>query len=353
MIELISNPERITPQWLTKVLKEQGVLPKGSVTQVSWRVIGTGKMGDNVQFTIGYDHPCNAPATLVAKLPASDETARSMAGSLGAYRREVMFYSELAGQTTMSTPTVYLQMMDQDGMDFVIVMEDLSMAEPGNQLIGETPERAMHAMAEVAKLHAAFHNKTDILERDYLTRSDADGAAFGQELMEQNWPGFKARFGHGLNSECIAFCDDYVAGYAGWATRYRGPKTVIHGDFRSENILFGEGGQATTVDWQTIAESCGVADVSYFLGGSLTTEERRQSERGLVEHYRQALAGAGVNLGSEACWEQYRQFSAHGLVLTILGAMFSEAGTRSDQMFLVMAQRHLQHCVDMNAREFL
>ena len=43
----------------------------------------------------------------------------------------------------------------------------------------------------------------------------------------------------------------------------------------------------------------------------------------------------------------------HGLMITILGASFSEPEKRSDAMFLVMMKRHLQHCVDLEAGDFL
>ena len=43
----------------------------------------------------------------------------------------------------------------------------------------------------------------------------------------------------------------------------------------------------------------------------------------------------------------------HGILITVLGACFSEAAERSDRMFLAMIQRHLQHCVDLDAVEFL
>jgi hypothetical protein len=72
-----------------------------------------------------------------------------------------------------------------------------------------------------------------------------------------------------------------------------------------------------------------------------------------VNEYSDVLAGLGVNLGFEACWEQYREQAMHGLLITILGASFSEAAERSDKMFMAMIQRHLQHCVDLDAREFI
>jgi hypothetical protein len=40
-------------------------------------------------------------------------------------------------------------------------------------------------------------------------------------------------------------------------------------------------------------------------------------------------------------------------LISVLGACFSEADERSDAMFLTMIQRHLQHCVDLDAADFL
>jgi hypothetical protein len=352
VIELISDPKRITLEWLTQVLSQCGSLSAGKVIAVEQQVIGTGKMGDNIRLSLRYDGDDRAPATLVAKLPAADETARGMASAMGAYRKEVMFYRDLAQLSDMSTPKIYLALIDDSGSDFIILMEDLAPAEPGSQLVGETIEHAKQALTEAAKLHAAFYDRADLLAKDFISRTDADGASFGQELMQQNWPGFIARFGHGLSEQCIAFGDQYVANHARWVVTYNGPKTLVHGDFRTENLMFSEGGRTTVVDWQTLMESCGMADVAYFIGGSMTTEDRRTCEQELVEYYRQCLRDAGVKLSFDACWQQYREFSMHGLMITVLGAMFSEAEVRSDQMFLTMAQRHLQHCIDMQAEAF-
>jgi len=353
VIELISDPKLITTQWLTEVLHACGLLDEGCVVGADWEMIGTGKMGDNARFTLTYDGDYNAPETLVAKLPATDETARMMAGGMGAYRKEVMFYQELADKTAMNTPDIYLALIDEDGSDFIILMKDLAPAEPGDQLVGETIAHAKQALAEAAKLHGAFYKKSELLKGDYISRTDAESAAFGQELLEQEWPGFLKRFGHGLSEECIAFGDDYVANHARWLAHYTGPKTLTHGDFRSENMLFSEHGRVATVDWQTLTESCALADVAYFIGGSLELDVRRSHEEELLEYYRNCLAEEGVTISKEECWQLYREFSINGLLITVLGAMFSEAAERSDKMFLVMIQRHLQHCVDMNAREFL
>lgn len=353
MIELISDPQYITPDWLTTVLKQSGSLPTGRVTSIEWQLIGTGKMGDNVRFEITYDGNYSAPTTLIAKFPAQDQTARATAAAMGVYRQEVMFYRHQAALTSILTPKIYLALIDHNGADFILLMQDLAPAQPGDQLIGETTARTRKAMAEAARVHADFYDNKERLAKDYISRTNAQSAAYGQSLMQQHWPDFLTRFGHGLTQECIAFGDKYVQHHAQWVSRYDGIKTLIHGDFRTENLLFNQHGRAIVIDWQTQTESCALADIAYFIGGSMTTGQRRQHEKALVEYYRQCLSEAGVNLSWDDCWQQYREFSPQGLMTTVLGAMFTAPETRSDQMYLVMAQRHLQHCVDMQAEDFL
>lgn len=353
MTEIISDPAAISRPWLESILEARGMLAGTRISDLQWKTIGTGKMGDNVRLQLAYDRDCAAPSSIIAKLPAADETARTMASYTGAYRKEVMYYRELANLTAMDTPDIYCARIDDSGSDFVILMEDLAPALPGDQLVGESVDTASRALAEAAKLHSAFHGKSESLSKDYITHNNADSAAFGQDLMQQNWPGFVARFGDGLSPQCIGFGERYVANHAAWAMRFSGAKTLVHGDFRSENLLFNDSGRTTTVDWQTLSESCGVADVAYFLGGSLDIGLRRQCEQQMVEHYRSCLAEAGVALDAVECWQQYREFSMHGIMITVLGAMFTEADPRGDRMFLAMAQRHLQQCVDLDAAEFL
>lgn len=353
-MELIIDPAKITPAWMTQALQGSGYLTSGRVESLSFETIGTGKMGDNARFNLIYrDANSEAPATVIAKLPAADETARAMAGARGAYYSEVMFYKQLAQQAGIKTPTIYTNLISEDRADFILLMEDLSPAEPGSQFVGESQTRIRLAMREVAKLSAAFYGDHKLQDYDFIMATARDdGGAFGQELLQQNWPVFLERFGHGINEECQRFGEYYVNHHCQFVTHHGGPKTLAHGDFRSENILFTET-DAWTVDWQTITESTALTDLAYFMGGSVDTEDRRSWERDLVGEFAELLAAEGVALDVDSCWELYRAQSMHGLMITILGACFSEAAERSDAMFLTMIQRHLQHCVDLDAKDFL
>jgi hypothetical protein len=272
---------------------------------------------------------------------------------MGAYYREVMFYRHLAGRTNMRTPRIYANEISPDGTEFVTLMEDLAPAEPGSQLTGESLPHTRIALREAAKLAASFYGDTEIGSLDYVSSSTrTDPRIDVPALMQECWPQFADRFRHGLSKDCIAFAEHYVDRHAHFASRFQGPKTLTHGDFRCENVLFGAD-TATVVDWQTVGESSALTDAAYFLGGSVDTRQRREWEKTLIADYSQWLNEAGVSLGFQECWEQYREFAMHGIVITVLGAVFTEAAPRSDKMFLAMIQRHLQQCVDLDSAEFL
>lgn len=357
---IVSLPEAITAEWLSKTLAiHNPAFESATISTVDYQMIGTGKMGDNARLTIEYEdngHHHALPRSLVAKLPAADPVAKQMSASSGAYAREVLFYQQQAQHTTMQLPKIYYSASDNKGEEFIILMEDMAPAEPGDQLRGETIHRAEMAIDQVAKLHAAFW-ESDKLEGEHISKPYAgDNAAFGGALLQDAWPKFLDRFGAGLEPSAIEFGDLFVGHYSQWMQGFKGPKTLVHSDFRSENILFndhGENASAITVDWQSIAISCGLTDVAYFLGGSLTCELRRQHEKALVARYRSALELAGIKTSETECWQQYREFAMNAFMTVILGAVYTGAAERSDQMFLIMAQRHFQQCLDLQSAEFL
>ncbi|MEP5569516.1 MAG: phosphotransferase [Halioglobus sp.] len=355
MSVIVTRPDDVTTQWMSEALANSGHLDSGIVVSwLSYDIIGTGKMGDNARFVLEYsgDHH-KAPESVIIKFPAEDETARAMAGAQGAYYNEVMFYRHLADKTAMRTPAIYVNEVSDDRLMFVTAMEDMSPAEPGSQLVGESLNHVRVAMGEAAKLAAAFYGDESVGAHDFvMSQIRDDGGAFGQALLQQYWPGFLERFGHGISEESQAFGAFYVDNHTRFATRFDGPRTLAHGDFRSENILF-DGDRACTVDWQTTSEASPLTDLAYFMGGSVDLEDRRAWEKEIVQEYSALLNGLGVNLEFEACWQQYREQAMHGLMITILGASFTAAAERSDAMFLTMIQRHLQHCVDLGAQEFL
>ncbi|TDH56441.1 DUF1679 domain-containing protein [Mycobacterium eburneum] len=88
-------------------------------------------------------------------------------------------------------------------------------------------------------------------------------------------------------------------------------------------------GAAGLLDWQAVRRGHPARDLAYTLITSMTTAERRASERELVGTYRAALVAAGgPELDRGQLWERYRQAAAYAYVAALatagLGGMQAE-----------------------------
>src|SRR5690606_779391 len=99
---IAETADQLTPEWLTAALRSSGVLASGEVTAVDAKPLGTGQMCDSARLTLTYSGG-EGPETMVAKLPASDETSRTTAINLGSYVKEVRFYTDLADGLSVRT----------------------------------------------------------------------------------------------------------------------------------------------------------------------------------------------------------------------------------------------------------
>ena len=81
----------ITPGWIEAQLAEAGLLGDARITGLEHRSIGTGQVGDTARFTIAYDRPTAAPATLAGKFASADPTSRGTAAAMMLYVKEVGF----------------------------------------------------------------------------------------------------------------------------------------------------------------------------------------------------------------------------------------------------------------------
>ena len=135
------------------------------------------------------------------------------------------------------------------------------------------------------------------------------------------------------------------------------PFSLVHGDFRLDNLLINEAGAEPTVavvDWQTVRRGVPLSDLAYFLGASLTTEDRREEEQSLFALYVATLQEHGVEvLDNELLWHEYRRGSFAGLSMAVIASMIVGQTERGDEMFLAMARRHARHVLDLGADELL
>ena len=93
-----------------------------------------------------------------------------------------------------------------------------------------------------------------------------------------------------------------------------GPRCLVHGDAHQGNSFLRADGERIWVDWQLVRRGSPWRDVSYFVVGALTVDERRTADRDLVEHYRQRLLATGAVGVPERgdAWEQFVRWPAYG-----------------------------------------
>jgi aminoglycoside phosphotransferase (APT) family kinase protein len=98
------------------------------------------------------------------------------------------------------------------------------------------------------------------------------------------------------------------------------PHTVMHGDAHPGNIYFC-GGKAGLLDWQFVRRGHPSRELAYTLITSLTPEDRRATQRDLLDGYRRALAAAGgPDLDRDELWLRYRQGAQYAYVAPLITA---------------------------------
>ena len=93
-VPLVQGADDLTVEWCDAALA--GTLGVGRVVAVRTEAVGTGQVADTVRIHLTYEPPGAGPATLVAKVPAAEETSRAGARLTGTYEIEASFYRDLA-----------------------------------------------------------------------------------------------------------------------------------------------------------------------------------------------------------------------------------------------------------------
>jgi hypothetical protein len=311
-------------------------------------------MGTAVRLRLAYEGARDAPATLVAKLPATDPSSLATARSQRSYEREVRFYQELAPQLPVHVPRAFYADIDVETADMVLLLEDLSPAQPGDQLAGCSVAVARSAVDELVNLHAPRWADPTLADLGWLHGDRAATRRLLGALLPELWRGFQQRYEAELGPEVLEAGDALFGRLDGYLLSNTGPWTIVHGDYRLDNLLFavtlGEGVSVAVVDWQTCGHGSGPADVAYFIGAGLSAADRRAVERDLVGAYHAGLVKAGVDAYDwDRCWHDYRRGTWSGLVMAVAASMLVERTPRGDLMFLTMADRHARHALDLDA----
>jgi Phosphotransferase enzyme family len=344
------GPEDLTADWVTAALRD--VSEGARATDLTAVRIGKGNVADSVRLVPVWDRPTSAPASVVAKVPSSAVVSRAAGFSTRTYEIEAAFYNDLAGSLRVNRPYCYLARYAPEQEAYVVLMEDLTPAEAGDQVAGCDPADAAAVMPELAALHAPRWGDRSLLDIDWLDRPDPARVRGMAEVVPLLFAGFVERYEPRVDPEVLDLSRHLMDRLEAYLLDRPEPWTVVHGDFRLDNLLFG-GARVVVVDWQTVRIGPPLSDVAYFIGSALVEAERGQHERALVKAYHQHLRDAGVDVAFEECWNGYRRYAFDGLVMGIAASMLVTQTPRSDDMFMAMVNRHGHQALDLGSADFL
>lgn len=351
---LVADPDLVTPEWLTHVLRHSGAIDAATeVSSFAASSIGTGQVGANVRYALSYDRAGpKAPATVVGKFSSRDEASAAVGVAVLTYETEVAFYRDLAHTVDVSRPHCHFAEVRPGTADVVLVMEDITPAEQGDQIAGCTLRQATLAVEEAARLHGPRWGDPTLGELPWLDRGDTSASIAA--VLGAIWEGFVERYRAALDPVTLEAGPQVAALAPELLASGSTPRTPIHSDYRLDNMLFATSGEArplTVVDWQTVQLGIGPSDVAYFLGGALEPGRRRSCERDLLIRYHRALVeDYGVSgYPFERCWRDYVRSSYGSLLMAVYASMMVGRTERGDAMFMAMANRSAQMAADLDA----
>jgi hypothetical protein len=343
------GPDDITAARLSEILG-------GEVGAIESTRIGDGLVGLNLRVRL-LDAAPELPDSVVIKLPSIDETSRATGIALRNYEREVKFYLQVADTVDIRVPDCHFGEWDSSTGDFVLVLEDMAPAEQGDQVTGCSIERAAAAVEELALLHAPRWDDPTLHDIDWLGRRTSTEDVTGVAALWSMFHGpFLETYAKHLSTEQVDLSHAFGPRILDWMGDREGPLAITHGDYRLDNLLFATpagGPPVTAVDWQTPGHGPPIADLAYFLGAGLLSDERAVSERSLLDRYALALAARSVDVDSSWLWTQYCRESFGGVVMAVVASQIVGGSERSESMFAAMATRHLQHALDTGALDLI
>ena len=328
LLSIPNTPDDITPQWLTEALCSTGMPPNVVVTSLRIEPIAELTCaGQLARLHLSFSQSQSTlPDTLVVKLHAPDEPLRAKTRPFTPDKCEILFYQQLARKTHLRTPHCYYSAMNVTDGKYVRILEDLAPAKVGDQIRGSTMEETALALRAIAGFHAHWWQSEKLEGFDWLVGSPTDSDSITGWVLDQYrkaFPIFVSKVGALLTNAAKAFGEQLPEKLTNKSQFRKPPRTLVHGDFRLENVFFGasvgEQGFAV-IDWQDTSRGEGVWDVAWFIGGCLqATSNRQMEERQLLKIYHETLEANGVSgYTFDACWKDYRHAILRYFVQAVL-----------------------------------
>ncbi|MEM7091671.1 MAG: phosphotransferase [Actinomycetota bacterium] len=305
-VGLPASIEEVDAAWLTQVLHTSGAIDAGTsvaTAAIDPFQVGVGLLGQLARATLTYEGG-DGPASVILKYPIDVPHQRGMADAMNVYEREVRFYTELGPRSDLRTVQVHASLMAEDKSTCVIVMEDLSALRQADRFDGVTWDEAATAIRALARFHAGWHESDEldgISEVWYSLTNPLYNAVLPQ-FIAAGWEPCQRLGARFLDDDLVAFGNDWCDLLPAMQQHLVTSPTLIHADWRADNMFIDENGEMVLIDFQLIGVGNGAYDLGYFICQSVERDVRAGRERELVQIYVDELAAKGVERDVDQVW---------------------------------------------------
>ncbi|KAL2163213.1 hypothetical protein VTH06DRAFT_5269 [Thermothelomyces fergusii] len=339
--------EEVTAAWFTKILGR----PVAAAELVD-PIHGTAsKLLYKLTYADGRD-AASLPTHVCVKGGFNPDLVRLHPSLNAVYRREAEFFYHIAPAVSMRLPPAWYAGSDTVTGQGIVVLDDLRARgyRFGDPLEAWPVERVRAGVEELAKLHAKTWGRTQA-DFPWLRDSPSLREVILSLMSEAAWPlRFADEAARPPVTEAMTDRERMVRAFKTlWATTNRDHVCVVHGDSHIGNTFITPAGAPGFLDWQGLHFNSFLHDLTYFVAGALTVEDRRASEVALFDHYLATLhAAGGPRLDRAAVWDEYRKHHFHGFAWALTPPMMQP----KDKVD-AMTARHVAAIVDHKSLELL
>ena len=374
----------LTADWLDQALRREGVIagPKIERFEIEKLGEGAGFMGETARLRLFCEGEAeSSPASVVVKIPTEVRKLRAAGEALGVYEREIYFYSQLASRMPVRLPRCHFGAMDDRPFGspekdteslaaleraprwvfavivflgpwltrlsrrrYVLILEDLAPARLGDQVTETSEKDIQGALTSLARIHAECWNDPKVKGLPWIHPVDS-APRMNTYLLGRGRRHFEATFDRDLPKDSAVLLDWLEGNQAEIQARLsRPPCTLIHGDYRLDNLFFDDStgdGLAIVSDWQVPSWGRGVCDLAYFLSGTLDAGLSMEDAYPYVDAYHAQIESfRGGEYTQQECRNDYRL--ALFLVLGRVVSSFGEIEIKNERaasLFHVWVER--------------
>lgn len=310
---VITDFEQVTPDWLTGVLRRDGVVEQGEIVSVDIRTQKTNTATvAHLSLSWSEGTPSRTPRALFLKLAD--------------FRREVDFYRTVV-PAMQSTPLIldcYDAVYDEQAGAAHLLLEDVTATHmPSDMTLPPSTPRYELLTNALAQFHATWWDHPRLTGD--LGQLAGDVHEMTIRRAREGLPGFMDFMGDRMSDERRAVFERVFALWPPRPFRERIANgqglTIIHGDAHAWNFLYPRDPEAHRVrilDWALWQVGRATNDLAYMIAMHDFPDYRTRMERPLVRHYYDRLVELGVQGYTwDDCWLDYRLSAIHNLFFPV------------------------------------